>query len=194
MSATHHVRVYLEFPYIEIVMRIYAYMNMFSVNMVIYGCMMMSLTLPFFLHGTSTVVGDNTCFISTTKRLQCHEIKSTSARSKVECSLNCKEDLYSCAGYVYDSSHFRCDVCFIYDKTTPLVTMKTSNSTSSSMPEINMNTGEVNCHDDVIKWKHIPRYWPFERGIHRSPVNSQHKGQWRFLSSAPEINALIMTS
>ena len=32
-------------------------------------------------------------------------------------------------------------------------------------------------HDDVIKWKHFPRYWPFVRGIHRSPVNSQHKGQ-----------------
>ena len=34
-------------------------------------------------------------------------------------------------------------------------------------------------HDDVIKWKHVPRYWPFVRGIHRSPVNSPHKGQWR---------------
>ena len=30
-------------------------------------------------------------------------------------------------------------------------------------------------HDDVIKWKHFPRYWPFVRGIHRSPVNSPHK-------------------
>ena len=30
-----------------------------------------------------------------------------------------------------------------------------------------------------IKWKHFPRYWPFVRGIHRSPVNSPHKGQWR---------------
>ena len=27
-------------------------------------------------------------------------------------------------------------------------------------------------HDDVIKWKHFPRDWPFVRGIHRSP----HKG------------------
>ena len=35
------------------------------------------------------------------------------------------------------------------------------------------------CHDDVIKWNHLPRYWPFVRGIHRSPVNSLHKGQWR---------------
>ena len=34
-------------------------------------------------------------------------------------------------------------------------------------------------YDDVIKWKHFPRYWPFERGIHRSPVNSLHKGQCR---------------
>ena len=33
-------------------------------------------------------------------------------------------------------------------------------------------------HDDVIKWKHFPRYWPFVRGIHRWPVNSPHKGQW----------------
>ena len=34
-------------------------------------------------------------------------------------------------------------------------------------------------HDDVIKWKHFPRYRPFVRGIHRSPVISPHKGQWR---------------
>ena len=25
----------------------------------------------------------------------------------------------------------------------------------------------------------FPRYWPLVRGIHRSPVNSTHKGQWR---------------
>ena len=29
-------------------------------------------------------------------------------------------------------------------------------------------------HDDVIKWNHFPRYWPFGRGIHRFPVNSPH--------------------
>ena len=34
-------------------------------------------------------------------------------------------------------------------------------------------------HDDVIKWKHFPRYWPFVRGVHRLLVNSLHKGQWR---------------
>ena len=35
------------------------------------------------------------------------------------------------------------------------------------------------CHDDVTKWNHFPRYWPFVRRNHRSPVNSPHKGQWR---------------
>ena len=34
-------------------------------------------------------------------------------------------------------------------------------------------------HDDVIKWKHFPRYRPFVRGIHLSLVNYPHKGQWR---------------
>ena len=33
-------------------------------------------------------------------------------------------------------------------------------------------------HDDVIKWKHFPRYWPFVWGIHLWPVNSPHKYQW----------------
>ena len=40
-------------------------------------------------------------------------------------------------------------------------------------------THAYNEHDDVIKRIHFPRYWPFVRGIYRSPVNSSHKGQWR---------------
>ena len=50
-------------------------------------------------------------------------------------------------------------------------------------------------HDDVIKWKHFPRKWPFVRGIHRSPVNSTHKGQWRgalmFSFICTRINGLV---
>ena len=40
----------------------------------------------------------------------------------------------------------------------------------------------VKKHGSMItsfKWKHFPRNWPFVRGIHRSPLNSPHKGQWR---------------
>ena len=44
-------------------------------------------------------------------------------------------------------------------------------------------------HDDVIKWKHVMRYWPFVRGIHRSPVNSPHKGHWRGALMFSLINA-----
>ena len=45
-------------------------------------------------------------------------------------------------------------------------------------------------HDDVIKWKHFPRYWPFVRGIHRSRWISRTKTSdaelWCFLWSASE--------
>ena len=34
-------------------------------------------------------------------------------------------------------------------------------------------------HDDSIKWEPFPRYMPFVRGIHRWPVNSPDKRQWR---------------
>ena len=44
-------------------------------------------------------------------------------------------------------------------------------------------------HDDVIKWKQFPRYCPFVRGIHRSPMNSPHKGQWRGALMFPLICA-----
>ena len=53
----------------------------------------------------------------------------------------------------------------------------------------------LDTHDDVIKWKHFPRYWPFVRGIHRSPVNSPHKSQWRealvFTLSCARINGWV---
>ena len=56
---------------------------------------------------------------------------------------------------------------------------------------------KISYHNDVIKWKHFPRYWPFVRGIHRSSVNSQHNGQWRgaLMSSfiCPAINGWVNT-
>ena len=59
-----------------------------------------------------------------------------------------------------------------------------------SMRNVSVEYGIYFQHDDVIKWKHFPRYWPFGRRSHRSPVNSPHKGQWRgalmLLWSSPE--------
>ena len=47
------------------------------------------------------------------------------------------------------------------------------------MKNANFDKGILDVHDDVIKWKHLPHYWPFVRGIHWLPMNSPHKGQWR---------------
>ena len=45
-------------------------------------------------------------------------------------------------------------------------------------------------HDDVIKWKHFPRNWPFVRGIHRSRwiphTKTSDAELWSFLWSASE--------
>ena len=45
-------------------------------------------------------------------------------------------------------------------------------------------------HDDVIKWKHFPRNWPFVRGIHRSRWIPHTKASdaelWCYLWSASE--------
>ena len=44
--------------------------------------------------------------------------------------------------------------------------------------------------DDIIKWKHLPRYWPFVREIHRSPVDPLTKASdaklWRFIWFGPK--------
>ena len=50
---------------------------------------------------------------------------------------------------------------------------------------------EIYPHDDVIKWKYFPCYWPFVRGIHRSTVNSPHKGQWHGALTFPLTCAWI---
>ena len=51
--------------------------------------------------------------------------------------------------------------------------------------------GNVNAfHDDVIKWKHFPRYWPFVWRIHQHqwiPCTKASEAElWYFLWSAPE--------
>ena len=48
----------------------------------------------------------------------------------------------------------------------------------ASASSLVISSSRILGHDDVIKWKYFPRYWPFARGIHRSPVNCHHKGQW----------------
>ena len=57
---------------------------------------------------------------------------------------------------------------------------------------------KTGANDDVIKWKHSLRCWPFVRGIHRSPVNSPHGTSdaelWCFFWSVPEKKLLSIQS
>ena len=50
-------------------------------------------------------------------------------------------------------------------------------------------------HDDVIKWKHFPRYWPFVRGIHWSQWIPRTKFSdaelWYFLWPVLWINGWV---
>ena len=58
--------------------------------------------------------------------------------------------------------------------------MGSSHSCNCQVPRYNISSHSIwSAHDDVIEWKHFPRYWPFVRGIHRFPVNSPHRAQWR---------------
>ena len=59
------------------------------------------------------------------------------------------------------------------------ILLRSMMSCAITHPQCVKKAWEISNHDDVIEWKHFPRYWPFVRGIHRSPVNSPHKGQWR---------------
>ena len=69
-------------------------------------------------------------------------------------------------------------VCTEWKSTCMTVTMVTCISSANKVNALYDKHIHA-LHDDVIKWKHFPCYWPFVRGIHRSPVNSPHKGQWR---------------
>ena len=71
-----------------------------------------------------------------------------------------------------------------YDRILRMISTCTEGSQTHSGCSVRLNTCHFTpysepTHHNVIKWKYFPRYWPFVRGIHRSPVNSPHKGQWR---------------
>ena len=77
--------------------------------------------------------------------------------------------------YIYNS-----DIIDLEDGTKPFPPKPMMLFTDAPLPhQKKIRIYQRMIHDDVIKWKHFPRYWPFVRGIHRSPVNSPHKGQWR---------------
>ena len=82
---------------------------------------------------------------------------------------------------------------FINDVSFPSTTFVTWSYTMTNRKSTQMFISakfDTSYHDDVIKWKHFPRYWPFVRGIHRSRWIPRTKASdaelWYFLGSAPE--------
>ena len=81
-----------------------------------------------------------------------------------------RQHIWSRAQFIYHS----CTLIWLFEATAHSIEkMETSQS-----------------HDDVIKWKHFPRNWPFVRGIHRSRWIPHTKASdaelWCFLWSASE--------
>ena len=82
--------------------------------------------------------------------------------------------------------HFLCVILFMVDSYNILCIDFAANKGQAVIEAIIARLSDaymrhiriIRGHDDVIKWKHFPRYWPFVRGIHRSPVNSPRKDQW----------------
>ena len=111
------------------------------------GELLLLCTLRLLLHRTAADASDNVHYFTSSKKpLECHEIISISARSALECSLQCLNNLYSCAGYVFgrkENLTFQCDACFIYDVSTPLVIVQASNNLIIRMPRVNLGSGKM---------------------------------------------------
>ena len=114
-----------------------------------WDCLMLSICYSHVALQLTTADGNTSAnFIKNRKLLQCHKTKSTDVRSVVECALYCIADLYSCAGYVLlrsENKTHQCDVCFIYDLTTPLVTINRPPHVISGVREINKEDGRIAC-------------------------------------------------
>ena len=61
-------------------------------------------------------------------------------------------------------------LCFLYKRPSICLLMTTALVTAT----VDWIWAQYH-HDDVIKWKNFPRYWPLVREIHRSPVNSPQR-------------------
>ena len=79
---------------------------------------------------------------------------------------------------------------FPFDDAIMSIYQHTTEGLSHCSAETSTTSHNHYTHDDVIKWKHFPRYWPFVRVIHRSRWIPRTKASdaefWCFLWSASE--------
>ena len=72
------------------------------------------------------------------------------------------------------------DICCFFD----IGPEKLTKHSSGQWSEISGRSVRHHCHDDVIRWKHFPRYWSFVREFPAQMASNA--GLWCFLWSAPE--------
>ena len=71
------------------------------------------------------------------------------------------------------------DNTYIWFRVTNMIDLSISRTCKLKKSASEKSRGFYLYHDDVIKSKHFPCYWPFMWGFHRSPVNCPKKSQWR---------------
>ena len=85
--------------------------------------------------------------------------------------------------FVINEITYLTKICFLFKRDFPRSVTTFKCDVADSNKEVPTDFRDESTisgnHDDVIKREHFLRYWPFVRGIHRSTVNSPHKGQWR---------------
>ena len=118
------------------------------------------------------------CLVITTKFVIA-EVKSIYICTRIYCTES--EILLGCKVFLFQPRHVHSVNWLIYTDLTEIIVLKTMFTKASCACGI--CTISPFC-DDVIKWTHLPRPWPF----HGSPVNSPHRSQWReyFRWSGPE--------
>ena len=88
--------------------------------------------------------------------------------------------------FCYVSIAFTCRTSMLHTLRMPVLIIFVQYAIFASLlasnPEAKSVVPELTTRDNPW-WRHqkeknFPRYWPFVRGIDRSPMNSPHKGQW----------------
>ena len=145
-------------------------------------CLSLNMLISLYLWHEQISFLRNQCILSVSPR-EPHALVWVRAESKLARTFSAPTSSKSvaCSGYlsVYASEGAVLVTPFRYNEYCYNIIDAYVWGLSSRVTSSHNTYHHLGIHDDVIKWKHFPRYWLFVWGIHRSPVNSPHKGQWR---------------
>ena len=109
---------------------------------------------------------------------RCQEVSSPSRRSSrapCQCPRLSNKDIFKTMlnlALTYDSARM-CSICTGFCASLRYWTGTKPIICGTCINQCGDKSGDL--HEDVMTWKHFPYYWPFVKGIHRSPID---KGPW----------------